>query len=102
MDSVIEAIGEYISAALKQNKPLIAKGILNDVEAWYSDHINSIKTAKKLMDDSVFNSIYYFGYENIAWDEVEETLNAYFSNEVDDALAEAETDGEADVYADSE
>jgi hypothetical protein len=102
MDSVIEAIGEYVSSSLKQNKPLVAKGILNDVEAWYEDHIENIKSAKKLMEDSVFNSVYYFGYENVYWNDVQHTLNIYFSDEVDEALLGAEKEDEAEAESDSE
>ncbi len=96
MDQVIESIGEYIKAALHTGKPHIAKGILVDVEMWYDDHINSIHTAKKLMEDSVFMSIYCCGYENMDWLEVRSCLEVYFCNEIEDALLGKEEEVEDD------
>jgi hypothetical protein len=90
MDAVIEAIGEYVKDALQANKPLIAKGILNDPEAWFEEHIKNIHTSKKLLNDSVFNSVYCCGYENVYWNEVSTTLEVYFCNEIDEALYEKE------------
>jgi hypothetical protein len=100
MDAVIEAIGEYIKDALRENKPHIAKGILMDVEMWYEDHIKSIHTAKKLMGDSVFISVYCCGYENINWYEVRSSLEVYFCDEIDEALCGKEEDIEDDIESD--
>jgi len=104
MDAVIEAIGEYIKDALRQNKPHIAKGILTDVEMWYDAHITSIHTAKKLMGDSVFMSVYCCGYENVNWYEVRSSLEVYFCNDIEDALRDTDDELETDeaVCSDSE
>jgi hypothetical protein len=43
-----------------------------------------------LLNDSVFNSVYCCGYENVYWNEVSTTLEVYFCNEIDEALYEKE------------
>lgn len=100
MDGVVEAIGEHIKDALRLNKPHIAKGILADVEMWYDSHIASIHTAKKLMNDSVFISVYCCGYENVNWYEARSSLEVYFCDEIDEALCGKDDDVENDVESD--
>lgn len=86
MDAVVEAIGEYIRDALRNNEPEVAKGILKDIEMWYEDHLKKLYTAKELLRDSVFSSIYCCGYENIDWNDIRCSLEVYFCQEIEDAL----------------
>lgn len=75
METIIEAIGEYIS---KSNN----KRIINDIEEWYEDYISNIESSKKLLEDQIFNSIYNYGYNNIDWYTITHKIKEYL-NDID-------------------
>ena len=82
MDTIIEAIGEYLKECLRTNKLSIAKRIIEDTEDWYVDYISNIKSAKKLLEDNIFNSVYQYGYDCVIWEDIGCILEQYFNEEL--------------------
>ena len=76
METIIETIAEYIS---KSNN----KRIINDIEEWYEDYISNIKSSKKLLEDSIFISVYNYGYDNVDWYMITKALEEHFYAETE-------------------
>lgn len=94
MDAVIESIAERVKDCLFMNNYKLAKTLIFDPEEWFFDFIKTIHSAKALMKDSVFSSVFNCGYENVYWNEVRHSLEMYFVDEL--AHMEGLKDGEND------
>ena len=81
METIIETIAEYITKSKKYT-------ILYDLEEWYDDYISNIRSAKKLLEDQIFNCIYNYGYENIDWYTISYKLKEYFNDIETDNFSE--------------
>lgn len=79
METIIEAIGEYLKECIRMNKITISKRIITDTEDWYVDYISNIKSAKKLLEDNIFNSVYQYGYDCVVWEDIGFILEQYFN-----------------------
>jgi hypothetical protein len=82
MECIIESIGEYIKECIRLNNYHIPKRIIIDTEEWYGDYISNIKSAKKLLESTIFNSVYQYGYENVIWEDIGYELEQYFNEEL--------------------
>jgi hypothetical protein len=82
MECIIESIGEYIKECIRLNNYHTPKRIIIDTEEWYGDYISNIKSAKKLLESTIFNSVYQYGYENVIWEDIGYELEQYFNEEL--------------------
>ena len=82
METIIESIGEYLKECIRMNKIIISKRIITNTEDWYVDYISNIKSAKKLLEDNIFNSVYQYGYEDVVWEDIGYILEQYFNEEM--------------------
>lgn len=89
METIIESIGEYIKECIRLKNYHIPKRIITDTEEWYGDYISNIKSAKKLLENTIFNSVYQYGYEDVVWEDIGYVLEQYFNEEFNEEFNES-------------
>lgn len=79
MNDIIESIGEHIMGAIRAGDDERARELIEGVEEWVEDYVKSLSEP---LSDTLFLAIYRCGLDNIHWEEVRESLESYFGDDI--------------------
>ncbi len=88
MDTLIEQMAKILTEMLYNNEHVLVKQILDNeytVIDLYNNYISDIKSIDELMSNSMFKSVYEYGYDNIDWYKVWHELYYNFKDELVDS-----------------